>query len=323
MHLAVQPRPSSCISAAALYPPAQAAPARQPSVTQPDAFRQLLVASARPLVFGAYSPFWAALTVAMQLHGAACSRAQAEAWRPAVVPTHSRRLSRTLQAASSGAGSSSSSSGFGASSSNSSRQQPQPLQGSRARSPLALAALAAGGPVVAGAVGPSPPAFAAAGASDRDLDLPTPGFSSIPEALEAMRRGELVVVLDDEERENEGDLICAADRVTPATMAFMVNHTSGVICVGMTGGDLDRLRIPLMVSSAENEEALTTAFTVTVDYRHGTSTGISAADRAATLRALADPAAKPQDFNRPGHIFPLRSREVRVAGGSGAGKCGR
>lgn len=123
-----------------------------------------------------------------------------------------------------------------------------------------------------------------------------------------MAAGELVVVLDDEDRENEGDLIAAADKITPAATAFLVQHTSGVVCVGMEGADLDRLRIPLMVGSAENEEAMYTAFTVTVDLRHGTSTGISASDRAATLRALADPEANPEDFKRPGHIFPLRSR---------------
>ena len=167
---------------------------------------------------------------------------------------------------------------------------------------------------VAAAAAAAHPSPAFSSMSERDLELPAPGFSSIPEALAAMAAGELVVVLDDEDRENEGDLICAADRVTPATMAFMVRHTSGVVCVGMSGADLDRLRIPLMVSSAENEEAMYTAFTVTVDLRHGTSTGISAADRAATLRALADPEAQPQDFKRPGHIFPLRAREVRTVG---------
>lgn len=172
---------------------------------------------------------------------------------------------------------------------------------------------------VAAAAAAAHPSPAFSSASDRDLDLPAPGFSSIPEALTAMAAGELVVVLDDEDRENEGDLICAADRVTPAAMAFMVRHTSGVVCVGMTGADLDRLRIPLMVSSAENEEAMYTAFTVTVDLRHGTSTGISAADRAATLRALADPDAQPADFKRPGHIFPLRAREVRQWGRCGLG----
>ena len=167
--------------------------------------------------------------------------------------------------------------------------------------------------VPAAAVSPaSSPAFK--GASDRDLAEPTPGFATIPSALAAMAAGELVVVLDDEDRENEGDLIAAADRITPAAMAFMVNHTSGVVCVGMQGADLDRLRIPLMVASVENEEAMYTAFTVSVDLRHGTSTGISAADRAATLRALADPEARPEDFNRPGHIFPLRARSVRGFG---------
>jgi 3,4-dihydroxy 2-butanone 4-phosphate synthase / GTP cyclohydrolase II len=156
---------------------------------------------------------------------------------------------------------------------------------------------------------PTPPAFVIS-TNERELDAPAPGFDSIPDALQAVARGELVVVLDDEDRENEGDLIMAADCASPETMAFMVRYTSGVICVGMMGTDLDRLRIPLMVSSKENEEAMYTAFTVTVDLRHGTSTGISAADRAATLRALADPAAAAGDFKKPGHIFPLRYREV-------------
>eukprot|EP00887_Chlorella_sp_A99_P002081 scaffold21.g2081.t1 len=160
-----------------------------------------------------------------------------------------------------------------------------------------------------------PPARRAAqiytGRDDRDLDEPAAGFDAIPDALAAIAAGEAVVVLDDEDRENEGDLILAADRVSAGAMAFVVNHTSGVVCVGMEGADLDRLRIPLMVSSAENEEAMCTAFTVTVDLREGTSTGISAADRAATLLALADPAARPEDFKRPGHIFPLRYRQAR------------
>lgn len=157
------------------------------------------------------------------------------------------------------------------------------------------------------------------GEEDRDLDLPAAGFDSIPDALAAIAAGEFVVVLDDEHRENEGDLIIAADRVTAPSMAFMVEHTSGVVCVGMEGAALDRLRIPLMVSSAENEEALYTAFTVTVDLRHGTSTGISASDRAATLRALADPTSRPEDFKRPGHIFPLRYRQVHGRGGGRGG----
>lgn len=143
-------------------------------------------------------------------------------------------------------------------------------------------------------------------------DAPAFGFSSIPAAVAAIARGELVVVLDDEDRENEGDLIMAADKATPETLAFMVRYTSGVICVGMRGEDLDRLQIPLMVSSKDNEDAMGTAFTVTVDLKEGTTTGISASDRAATLRALADPSSAPESFNKPGHIFPLRCRSGGV-----------
>ena len=150
----------------------------------------------------------------------------------------------------------------------------------------------------------------AAETTGRDLDLPAVGFDSIPDALEAIRAGQAVVVLDDEDRENEGDLILAADRISEAAMAFMVEHTSGVVCIGMEGPVLDRLRLPLMVSSAENEESMYTAFTITADLREGTTTGISAADRAATLRALADPSRQPEDFRRPGHVFPLRYRQV-------------
>eukprot|EP00878_Enallax_costatus_P002527 GHUV01002709.1.p1 GENE.GHUV01002709.1~~GHUV01002709.1.p1 ORF type:complete len:519 (+),score=149.66 GHUV01002709.1:161-1717(+) len=140
------------------------------------------------------------------------------------------------------------------------------------------------------------------------LDEPTPGFDSIASALEDLAAGKFVVVLDDEDRENEGDLIINADKVTAQAMAFMVEHTSGVICISMEGKDLDRLQLPLMVRSAENDESMYTAFTITVDLRKGTSTGISAADRAATLRAMADPTVSPDDFRRPGHIFPLRYR---------------
>jgi 3,4-dihydroxy 2-butanone 4-phosphate synthase len=140
------------------------------------------------------------------------------------------------------------------------------------------------------------------------LNTPSEGFDSIGEALQDLAAGKFVVVLDDEDRENEGDLIINADKVTTADMAFMVEHTSGVICIGMHGEDLDRLRLPLMVDSRANNESMYTAFTVTVDLEEGTTTGISAADRAATLRALADPSRHPSDFRRPGHIFPLRAR---------------
>ncbi len=135
-------------------------------------------------------------------------------------------------------------------------------------------------------------------------------FAPIADAIEAIRRGEIVVVVDDADRENEGDLIMAAEDATPAKIGFFVRHTSGVICVPVLGDRLDELDIPLMVE--ENTDAKGTAFTVSVDYRHGTSTGISAADRATTIRALADPATTAGDLTRPGHIFPLRYAEGGV-----------
>lgn len=135
---------------------------------------------------------------------------------------------------------------------------------------------------------------------------PERAFDSVETAIAAMRRGEFVVVVDDETRENEGDLIIAANAVTPEALAFMVRHTSGVVCISLPGGVLDRLDLPPMVQT--NADPFRTAFAVSVDLRLGVSTGISAADRAATLRALADPAAEATDFVRPGHVFPLRCR---------------
>ncbi len=135
-------------------------------------------------------------------------------------------------------------------------------------------------------------------------------LSRIEDAVAAIGRGEMVVVVDDASRENEGDLILAADQATPAKLAFLIRHTSGVVCAALTPARLDHLQLPLMV--ADNTEPHRTAFTVTVDVRRGTSTGISAADRAATLRALAHPAAAASDFVRPGHIFPLRARQGGV-----------
>ncbi|MBV9666052.1 MAG: bifunctional 3,4-dihydroxy-2-butanone-4-phosphate synthase/GTP cyclohydrolase II, partial [Actinobacteria bacterium] len=114
----------------------------------------------------------------------------------------------------------------------------------------------------------------------------------------------------DEDRENEGDLIMAAEFATPDAIAFFLQHTSGVICIPLEGDRLDHLELPLMVST--NTESQRTAFTVTVDYRHGTTTGISAADRSATIQALIDPATRPSDLARPGHILPLRYREGGV-----------
>jgi len=135
-------------------------------------------------------------------------------------------------------------------------------------------------------------------------------FAEIDKAIAAVARGEMVVVVDDEDRENEGDLIMAAEYATPERLAFMVKHTSGVICVPLPGERLDKLSLPLMV--LDNTESQRTAFAVSVDARHGTSTGISAADRAATIRALIDPGTSPDDLARPGHVFPLRYREGGV-----------
>jgi len=132
------------------------------------------------------------------------------------------------------------------------------------------------------------------------------GRESVEQALEEMRNGRPVVVTDDGDRENEGDLIFAAETVSQQTMAFVVRHTSGVICTAMYGEDLDRLKLGPMVS--KNEDPKGTAFAVTVDLKDGVTTGISAGDRARTIRALADPSSKPGHFCRPGHIFPLRAR---------------
>jgi 3,4-dihydroxy 2-butanone 4-phosphate synthase/GTP cyclohydrolase II len=125
-------------------------------------------------------------------------------------------------------------------------------------------------------------------------------------ALLALLRGNFVVVADDASRENEGDLIIAAEKLTPQALAFMLRHTSGVICVALTDERADELELPLMVP--ENSESQRTAFTVTVDLRHGTTTGISAADRSAAIRALAEPGLGADAFLRPGHVFPLRAR---------------
>ena len=131
-------------------------------------------------------------------------------------------------------------------------------------------------------------------------------FAPIEDAIAAIGRGEIVVVVDDEDRENEGDLVMAAESATPEAIAFFLAHTSGVICTPLTGERCDQLDLPLMVSA--NTESQRTAFTVSVDFRHGTTTGISAEDRSATIRALIDPHTRPTDLNRPGHIFPLRYR---------------
>ncbi|MCL4494332.1 MAG: bifunctional 3,4-dihydroxy-2-butanone-4-phosphate synthase/GTP cyclohydrolase II [Firmicutes bacterium] len=135
-------------------------------------------------------------------------------------------------------------------------------------------------------------------------------FNTIDEALEALRRGEMIVVVDDENRENEGDLLMAADFATPEAINFMAQWGRGLICVPMTGERLEQLAIPSMVDAPD--ESMGTAFTVSVDARYTTTTGISAHDRANTVKALIDPASKPEDFLRPGHIFPLRAKREGV-----------
>jgi 3,4-dihydroxy 2-butanone 4-phosphate synthase/GTP cyclohydrolase II len=135
-------------------------------------------------------------------------------------------------------------------------------------------------------------------------------FAPIKEVIAAIARGEMIVMVDDEDRENEGDLIMAAQFATPEKIAFIVRHSSGVVVAPISGDRCDDLRLPLMVE--HNTESHRTAFTISVDLIEGTTTGISAADRAATLRALADPQESFASFARPGHIFPLRAREGGV-----------
>ena len=134
----------------------------------------------------------------------------------------------------------------------------------------------------------------------------SPPFDSIEEALADLQLGRLVIVVDDEDRENEGDFIGAAERITPALVNFMAKEGRGLICTPLTGARADALGLGLMVDA--NSALYDTPFTVSVDARHGTTTGISAADRAKTIRALADPETAPADLGRPGHIFPLRAQ---------------
>jgi 3,4-dihydroxy 2-butanone 4-phosphate synthase/GTP cyclohydrolase II len=129
---------------------------------------------------------------------------------------------------------------------------------------------------------------------------------NLEEALEDLTSGKFVVVVDDESRENEGDLFLLAEHTTPAAINFMVTHARGLVCVPMLGERLDELRIPLLRSRHSNSSQ-PTAFTTSVDYKHGTTTGVSAFDRSATVCALVDPEARPEDFVQPGHLFPLRA----------------
>ncbi|MBE2997390.1 bifunctional 3,4-dihydroxy-2-butanone-4-phosphate synthase/GTP cyclohydrolase II [Nocardiopsis sp. HNM0947] len=139
---------------------------------------------------------------------------------------------------------------------------------------------------------------------------PNVALDNIEDAIADFAAGRAIVVVDDEERENEGDIIFSAELATPELLAFMIRYTSGVVCVPMEGQDLDRLDLPLM--TARNEESLRTAYTVTVDARENVTTGISAADRAHTINLLAATGSTPGDFVRPGHILPLRARSGGV-----------
>ena len=131
-------------------------------------------------------------------------------------------------------------------------------------------------------------------------------FASVDKAIAAIANGEMVIVVDDADRENEGDLILAAEHVNPERIGFMIRHTSGIICLPALGERLDELEIPMMVS--QNTDRRHTAFTISIDYHRGTTTGISPGDRTATIKALVDPATRPDDLSRPGHVFPLRYR---------------
>ncbi len=131
------------------------------------------------------------------------------------------------------------------------------------------------------------------------------GFNTIEEAIEEFRHGKIIIIVDDEDRENEGDFACAAETITPEHVNFMIREGRGMVCAPLTDDRMRRLDLQLMVET--NSSSHGTNFTVTVDYKPGTTTGISAADRAATIKALADETTRPDDLARPGHIFPLRA----------------
>src|SRR2546429_135475 len=135
-------------------------------------------------------------------------------------------------------------------------------------------------------------------------------FVSVPEAVEEIRAGRILVVVDDEDRENEGDLTIAAEKVTPQIVNFMATHGRGLICLAMTGERCDLLRLPLI--SPQNTSNFGTAFCESIDARAGVTTGISAADRTRTILMAIDPECRPADLARPGHVFPLRAREGGV-----------
>ena len=135
-------------------------------------------------------------------------------------------------------------------------------------------------------------------------------FATVPEAIEDIKAGKFIIIVDDENRENEGDLAIAAEKVNPEAINFMAKHARGLICLPIIGHRLDELKIPLMVQ--ENTAKFSTAFAVSIEAKHKTSSGISAHDRAATVKAVLDPKTKPDDLARPGHMFPIRAKEGGV-----------
>ncbi|MFL6213672.1 MAG: 3,4-dihydroxy-2-butanone-4-phosphate synthase [Blastocatellia bacterium] len=137
-------------------------------------------------------------------------------------------------------------------------------------------------------------------------------FANIAEAIEEFRAGHLVIIVDDQDRENEGDLACAAEKVTPEIINFMARFGRGLICLSLTEERLDQLQIPLQVAESDNTTSRGTAFCVSIEAKRGITTGISAADRATTIQVAVDPRTRPQDLARPGHIFPLRARKGGV-----------
>src|SRR6185436_5651984 len=135
-------------------------------------------------------------------------------------------------------------------------------------------------------------------------------LSSIEEAAQDIRDGKMIIIVDDEDRENEGDLVCAAEKITPEIINFMVTHARGLICMPLTEERCDELHLPPQTS--HNTSSMGTAFTISIEAREGVTTGISAADRAHTILTAVDPNTKPSDLARPGHIFPLRAKNGGV-----------
>lgn len=137
-------------------------------------------------------------------------------------------------------------------------------------------------------------------------------FNTIPELIEDIRQGKIVILIDDEDRENEGDLILASDHCTPEAINFMIREARGLVCLSMTSQQIDRLQLPQMIREEFNLSPNKTAFTVSIEAAHGVTTGISAADRSHTIKVAASPLAKPSDVHVPGHIFPLRAQDGGV-----------